>query len=241
MPPPSNWNPMLVEIWVKFPSHPRPVFGWFREYAGTLMDAFFANDGKVRYITKSLLYVHAYASKDSTDIATHIGAVTLYPALHMSVRNALVSYYLICERNSGSYLPISSEREWKLSISQRNPLSLPYILECQTCGERRRIRRLESRIVEKLLPGYVFRCRDIGAECYEELNTILVFMRRPYLRTSSSDPHENLPLNASVMSNASASVQKTGSVLSPRWRKRLKNWSSIPKYAGTKSLVDLKG
>ena len=29
--------------------------------------------------------------------------------------------------------------------------------------------------------------------------------------------------------------------MSPRWRKRLKNWSSIPKYAGTKSLVDLKG
>ena len=30
-------------------------------------------------------------------------------------------------------------------------------------------------------------------------------------------------------------------MLSPRWRKRLKNWSSIPKYVETKSLVDLKG
>ena len=118
---------------------------------------------------------------------------------------------------------------------------LLYILECQTCGERRRIRRLESRIVEKLLPGYVFRYRDVGAECHEELNTILAFMRRPRPRTPSSDPHKDAPLDASVLSNASASVRETGSVLSPRWRKHLKNWSSIPKYAGTKSLVDLKG
>ena len=111
MPLPANWDPMLIEIWVKFPGYPRPVFGWFCEHAGILMDAFFASNGEVRYITKGPFYAHIYASKDSTDIASHIRAVTLYPALHMSVRNALASYYLICERNSGPYLPISSDQE----------------------------------------------------------------------------------------------------------------------------------
>ena len=241
MPPPANWEPALAELWVKFPGHAGPVFGWFRERAATYMDAFFASDGEVRYITKGPLFAHIYSSKDSSDVASHIGAVTLHPALHLSIRNSLSTYYLLCERTTGPYLPISTEREWRLCISQGTAMSLPYILECQLCGERRRIRRMESRIVENLPTGYVFRCRDVGAECHEELNTILQFLRHPKPRVPSSDPREGTPLDASLSSNASASVRETGSPLSPRWRKRLKNWSSIPKYAGTKSLVDLKG
>ena len=97
-----------------------------------------------------------------------------------------------------------------------------------------------NRIVEHLPAGYVFHCRDVGAECNKELNTILQFLRCPKLRVPSSDPQEGTPLDESLLSNASASVRETGSALSPRWRKRLKNWSSIPKYAGTKSLIDLK-
>ena len=31
VPPPANWDPTLMELWVKFPGHPGPVFGWFRE------------------------------------------------------------------------------------------------------------------------------------------------------------------------------------------------------------------
>ena len=27
VPPPRNWDPMLVELWVKFPGYPGPVFG----------------------------------------------------------------------------------------------------------------------------------------------------------------------------------------------------------------------
>ena len=176
MPPPANWEPALAELWVKFPGHAGPVFGWFRERAATYMDAFFASDGEVRYITKGPLFAHIYSSKDSSDVASHIGAVTLHPALHLSIRNSLSTYYLLCERTTGPYLPISTEREWRLCISQGTAMSLPYILECQLCGERRRIRRMESRIVENLPTGYVFRCRDVGAECHEELNTILQFL-----------------------------------------------------------------
>ena len=216
VPPPANWDPTLMELWVKFSDHPKPVFRWFRECAGSLMNTFFASNGELRYISRGLLLAHIYATTDSTDIAAQIGAVTLHSLLHLSVRNALTTYHLICERSFGLYLPVSTEREWKLLISQKNPLSLPYIMECQTCGEKRRIRRLESSIVERLLSGYVFRCRDIGAECHEELNSILAFVKCLKLHTPSSDPYVHISFDASMMCNASPSTCEPEGTLSSR-------------------------
>ena len=70
-------------------------------------------------------------------------------------------------------------------------------------AEDQEIRVQDSRTAP---PGYVFRCRDVGAECHEELNSVLAFVKRPKPRTPSSDPHTNTPLDASMMSNASPSV-----------------------------------
>ena len=51
----SEWIPTLMEMWVRFPGHDGPVWGWFRESAGNFPDTFFGSDGEVRVLLRAQL------------------------------------------------------------------------------------------------------------------------------------------------------------------------------------------
>ena len=213
------------------------------------MDAFFASDGEVRNIVRAQLAMYAYAATDATLPSEQVGAIHLHRRLHYSLREALTTYYLCRETVSGAYRPVTEQWEWQQLTAPLSDVALPYTINCHECKERRKIRREESYTVESLEDTYLFRCKDIGLTCKEASNESYLFVRQPRqiplanrLSTDQPPTPPPRPLSASQASIDPSPSEKGRDSSEPYgWRKRLKQWASIPKYEGTASLVLLKG
>ena len=99
---------------------------------------------------------------------------------------------------------------------------------------------MDSRIVESLPLERLIKCSEVGATCHEPSSTTYSFVSNPLAAT-------NTPLYRSTESGGGAPLLLSSSAQLREdsdgrgWRKRIKDWTSVPKYAGTPSLVLLKG
>ena len=260
-----GWDPQLYLYWVQFPGSHGPVMGWLRTQAPTpWTPMFFGCDGEVRTITKESLMQYIYSSPDGTVPQNHPRAVSAHPRLQTTIRHALREYRMVHDRQSGEKFPIYHEAEWKARITYDSPDAFPYTVYCVECSGRRYVHRMESTIVERLPLDHPFRCTDLGTQCRLRNNTALKFAVNPLppnppslIRSSMTNAsfitappqpsYHPLTLSALTQSTpapppASSPAQSGGEDRSGRgWRKRIKDWSNIPKYEGTGSLVLLKG
>ena len=110
-PPPSQWKPKLTGLWVQFPGYEGPIWGWFRENAGSYLDAFFASDGEVRHMAKSVLFGYMYGSSSISPDMEHPNAIALHHLLHRSARDALTKFNMIRESGILSFHPVTTTYE----------------------------------------------------------------------------------------------------------------------------------
>ena len=247
---PVQWDPVLSEVWVQFPGHTGPVLGWYRVGAASLPNAYFGSDGEMRAVSQTTLADYLYAAPGSQLPEDDPLAVALHPLLRPSAREALSSQHIVSNPRTSTMHPVASAGEWQTLLNHGGQHALTYTLTCAQCALARSIQRMDSRIVENLPNTYRFKCQDVKAVCYiiDSQPVIRAFALNPPNKASQT----KLPRASSSTSLPTASMLR-GSALTPLsgsgdedregrgWRKRIKDWSSVPKYAGTTSLVLLKG
>ena len=235
-----EWAPILIEMWVRFPGHDGPVWGWFRESAGTSPDAFFASDGEVRFISRTELDEYQYQTPSIAPVETHPYAVRLHPLLFPSVRRVLRKHYVMGTGAEGPTKPVATEKDWRKLISPGSSSAMPYTMVCDTCGKTRHIKRMDSRVVENLPIHFRFFCSQVGLRCHSTDIGQVSFGHAQLsqsLQTEAGTPLlPNLSLGDSQGEQLPQEKPKNSS-----WTKRLKDWPGIPKYEGTPSLVLLRG
>ena len=268
-PKPVDWKPELSEVWVQFPGHLGPVWGWHRIGAGDLPDAFFSSDGDMRVISESVLLRYAWADPITVRPEDHPHAYRLHPLLHAAARDALMSYHYTHDSAREYYSPIRTKADWQATISQGGDLALTYLLTCTQCDTFRPVRRTNSLIVENLPSGYKFLCAHVGAACYVASPHPFDFLVNPLERHAASPARTSYPTISELPpvgpglsrmkaepSRASYPTLTELPRLTPdlprihtlvpdededqKWRKRLKLCTSVPKYRGTNSLVRLR-
>ena len=235
-----EWAPILIEMWVRFPGHDGPVWGWFRESAGTSPDAFFASDGEVRYLSRTELDEYQYQTPSMAPIETHPYAVRLHPLLFPAVRRILRKHYVVTTGADGPTKPVATEKEWRKVISPGSSGAMPYTMVCNTCGKTRFIKRMDSRVVENLPVHFRFLCSQVGLRCHSTDTGQVSFGHVPLGQSSQTEI--GTPLLPSVLLGDSQEEQIfEEKPKNTSWTKRLKDWPGIPKFEGTPSLVLLRG
>ena len=234
--PPPDWDPELTEVWTVFPGQAGPVLGWHRAGASIHPDAHFSSDGDFRWISKTALAGYLYSQVDDHAPKDHPFAVYPHAALQPPIRDALVNYRAIALPPGEDPVPVTTQSHWRALLSHNGILAVPYRLTCSECRLPRHISRLDSRIVEALPSGYPFHCSSIGVQC----NIPDTRTRSLMSSLAPTSPYENdllRPLRQSLRLHES---RDTGPDDDQKWRKRLKQCTSVPKYRGTNSLVRLR-
>ena len=233
--PPADWDPRLTEIWARFPGQMGPVMGWHRTGASFHPDTHFSADGDMRWIARSALVEYLYSTDDDAPPQDHPFAVFPHPALQSSIRDVLTNYQAIPLPGGDPPVPVTTQAQWRTLLSHNGVIALPYRLECTECHLPRRVTRQDSRVVESLPQGQPFHCHQIGATCRIPDLRIRAFVVNP------------LPISANPESGRSPGLwpplnesQVTASDEDQKWRKRLKQCTSVPKYKGSNSLVRLR-
>ena len=240
-PIPDNWRPRLTELWVRFPGHLGPVWGWFRTGAGDLPDSFFSSDGDVRTISLSALGQYARPSVGQVKPEDEPHACRLHPLLHPAARTALKNSRYFRDSTRKYFTPIRTRGDWQICLDQGKTTALGYALSCTLCGLVRLIKRTNSLIVENLPGGYQFRCADIGAGCHVATLHNFDFVTNPLDMSTSTQAaplYPQLPVSSMAHSQdlrLSQDNQSQGDDFS--WRRRLKLCTNVPKFRGTDSPV----
>ena len=182
-------------MWVQFPGHLGPVWGWHRIGAGDLPDAFFSSDGDMRAISESVLLRYAWTDPTSASARPedHPHAYRLHPLLHAAARDALLSYHYTHDSAREYWSPIRTKADWQVAVSQGGDLALTYILTCTRCDIIRPVRRINSLIVENLPSGYKFLCSHVGAACCVASPHPYDFLINPLTRDDPSPPRMSYP------------------------------------------------
>ena len=238
--------------------------GWHRTQAPPSPPTFFGCDGDMRPISKEALAKHIYSNPDGTDPQSQSYAVSAHPRLQATLRNALTDRQVAVSLETGEKAPLLHPYDWREMVRYDSPRALPYTVNCAECNARRFVQRTESIIMEKLPLNHPVRCADLGLECRTKTKQPQKFLVNPLPRDVTPLIHSSLsaasfltappttaypPLSVSALDSPSAppapatpSSQSGGEDRNGRgWRKRIKDWSNIPKYEGSGSLVLLKG
>ena len=224
----APWDCALAEVWVQFPDHSFPVFGWYREGAHPTPDTFFGADGGHRLCSRASMEEHRVIQPSQQHLR-----FMLHPALQRPARAMLLDRDPLKLRR-----PLEA-RDWRDIIRPGYPTSLPYEFSCYECQQTRTVRRdILPQGPETLDRGYQFHCSDTGVPCHVLLaGQKLVF-----------DPTQPIPSNV----HSSPAPLRSSPVVTPdhellpsrgsdNWMKKMKSWPGTVTYDGSPSLVQLRG
>ena len=240
-PPPETWRPRLMEMWVRFPGHVGPVWGWHREGAGDLPDAFFSSDGDMRVIAREALARYGRAPNDLVKAEDEPHACRLHPLLHPAVRVALRNQHHFRDATRRFAAPIRTRGDWQMVLDEGEMTALTYSFTCTQCGLTRSIRRTNSLIAENLPADYAFRCADVEAVCHVASPQCFDFATNPLVLNTEPRGVPNYPhLPSSSLNNSrDFRISRDSATTEDEfaWRRRLKLCTNVPKFRGTDSPV----